>query len=236
MMTGPVRGCLLVKRQRRRQADGRLDRHLGPRLVHLAWKVVLAGVLVWCPFGCASVRVTDPKRTATEQFLLAEAATLAVEKLSFEALRGRRIFVDTSHFASLDKEFVIGQLRAKMLIDGVAIAESRDQAEIVVEIRSRAVGIDRYGFLVGIPSFPIPTFTGVSAGSAVLTPEIAPIKSTRQYGYASIAYVAFWRDSGQVVISSGPFVGRTMREDWWILGFGPRTVGNIPTARKQVDQ
>ena len=38
--------------------------------------------------------------------------------------------------------------------------------------------------------------------------------------------------SGELVDSSGPFVGRTLREDWWILGFGPRTIGDIPPAQR----
>jgi hypothetical protein len=38
-------------------------------------------------------------------------------------------------------------------------------------------------------------------------------------------------DTGEVIASSGPFVGKTYREDLWILGAGPRTTGNIPPAK-----
>ena len=40
--------------------------------------------------GCATIRVTDPPRSATEQFLLSEATRKAVEQLSAEALRDRQ--------------------------------------------------------------------------------------------------------------------------------------------------
>jgi hypothetical protein len=39
-----------------------------------------------------------------------------------------------------------------------------------------------------------------------------------------------------VVHESGPFIGRTTRDDWWVFGFGPRTVGNIPTTDPTDDQ
>jgi hypothetical protein len=38
--------------------------------------------------GCTStIRVTDPDRTATEQFLLSQAATLAVSQLTVDTLK-----------------------------------------------------------------------------------------------------------------------------------------------------
>jgi hypothetical protein len=65
----------------------------------------------------------------------------------------------------------------------------------------------------------------------VATPELAIVKTTRQKGYASIAYIAYWADTGEVIASSGPFVGRTYREDLWIFGAGPRTTGNIAPTK-----
>ena len=61
---------------------------------------------------------------------------------------------------------------------------------------------------------------------------MAIVKNTKQQGFAGIAYVAYWADTGEVVSSSGPFIGRTIRDDWWILGAGPKTSGNIPPAEK----
>ena len=39
--------------------------------------------------GCATIRVTDPPRTATEQFLMSTAAARAIEQLSSETIRDR---------------------------------------------------------------------------------------------------------------------------------------------------
>jgi len=186
--------------------------------------------------GCANVRITDPVRTATEQFLLSQAAAKAVELLSFEAIRGRNVFLDTAHFAPIEKEFVLAEFRAKLLHSGVRVSPKREDAEIIVEVRSAGVGIDRYEALFGIPALTAPSGVASPAQIATLvTPEIAITKEIRQVGFASVAYVAYWADSGDVVASSGPVIGKTYREDWWLLGFGPRTIGTIPPVDYELD-
>lgn len=186
--------------------------------------------------GCANVRITDPARTATEQFLLSQAAVKAVELLSFEVIHGRKVFLDVAYFAPAEKEFVLAELRAKLLYSGVNITEKRENAEIIVEVRSGGVGIDRYESLFGIPSITAPAGTATAAQAVTLiTPEIAVTKKIRQIGFASVAYVAYWADTGEVVASSGPTIGKTYREDWWLLGFGPRTIGTIPPVSREVE-
>jgi hypothetical protein len=177
--------------------------------------------------GCANVRITDPLRTATEQFLLSQAAVKAVELLSFEAVHGRKVFLDVANFAPVEKEFVLGEFRAKLLHSGVSISPKREDAEIIVEVRSGGVGIDRYEALFGIPAFVAPS-AATSSTVTLVTPEIAITKKIRQIGFASVAYVAYWSDTGEVMASSGPTIGKTYREDWWFMGFGPNTIGTIP--------
>ena len=189
--------------------------------------------------GCATIRVTDPPRSATEQFLLSEATRKAVEQLSAEALRDRSVYVDTSYlvtsaFPTPENLFYVAELRNKLLVGGVRMAEKREQAQIVLEVRSGGIGVDRLEYLLGIPSIYVSGELGSDSGTnvPVATPELAIIKNTKQLGFASAAFVAYWADTGELVASSGPFIGRTMREDWWFLGFGPRTIGDIPPAEK----
>jgi hypothetical protein len=175
--------------------------------------------------GCANVRITDPARTATEQFLLSQAAVRAVDLLSFEAIQGRTIYLDAEHFSPAEKDFALSEFRAKLLLSGVSIAPKKEDAEITLEVRSGGVGIDRYESLFGIPSLATPTLTSTIS---LVTPEIAITKKIRQIGFASISYVAYWADTGEVVASSGPAIGKSNREDWWLFGFGPSTIGDIP--------
>jgi len=203
---------------------------------------VLGGILVAlaAASGCSTVRVTDPARTATEQFLLSQAAINAVKPLSFEALHGRKVFVDDAYFAASEREFVLGELRAKLLLSGVQISAERDDAEIIIEVRSGGVGIDRYESLIGLPSVGAAAATGTSAATGVpvpslITPEVALTKEIKQFGFASVAYVAFWADTGEVVASAGPSIGRVYRDDWWLLGFGPRTTGTVPPVDHHIE-
>lgn len=179
--------------------------------------------------GCASIRVTDPPRTASEQFLLSVAAQRAVAQLDFEGLRGRRIWMETSYFAASEQAFVLGELRAQLLLNGIQLMQSRGDAEIVLEVRSGGVGIDRQDSLVGLPSLALATEDS-GIGIPFATPELAISKNIQQHGVASVAFVAYWADTGEVVARSGPYIGRALRDDWWFLGAGPNTVGNIPTV------
>ena len=189
--------------------------------------------------GCANVRVSDPSRTATEQFLLSQAAVEAVAPLSFEVLHGRKVFVDSSYFAPVEKEFMLGELRAKLLNSGVQVASKREEAQIIIEVRSGGVGIDRYESLLGIPALMTPSGAASAASgtpmATLITPELAISKKIKQVGFASVSYVAYWADTGEVVASFGPAIGKTYREDWWFLGFGPKSVGNIPPVDHEIE-
>lgn len=208
-----------------------------PATVSLAPMFAMTLALLALGSGCASIRTTDPPRTATEQFLLSGAAARAIEQLSAQAMRDRLVYVDTTYLGTSQNQpeyaFLVGEFRARMMMSGMRLAASRDEAQIVIEMRSGGLGIDRYEYLLGIPSLYLPqAATSTTAGTPLAVPELAIVKSTKQRGYASVAFVAYWRDTGEVLASSGPFVGRTLREDWWFFGIGPRTVGNIPPAEK----
>jgi hypothetical protein len=206
-----------------------------------SWRCLLALLLlVLLCGGCASIRVTDPARTATEQFLISQAASTAVKQLSAANLRDRKVYIDTTYLtgsggaaSAADANYLIADVRAKFLLEGVRLMDSRKDADIIVEVRSGALGIDRSNLLVGLPAIMVPNaVTGGSDTPVVATPELAIIKNVKQRGYASIAFVAYWRDTGEAIASSGPFVAHTSRNDWWFFGVGPQTSGDIPPARQ----
>ncbi len=198
--------------------------------------VVLAVILIG---GCASIRVTDPPKTATEQFLLSHAAIKAVDSLSFDSLFGTKVFVDSTHFAPADKEFILGEFRARLLSSGVQVMDGLEKADIVVEVRSGGVGIDRYENLIGVPSIAAPAGAGAAGadglGSTLITPELAITKKIKQVAFASIAYVAYHRQTGEIIAQSGPTLGNAYREDWWFIGIGPKSVGTIPPVNHKTE-
>jgi hypothetical protein len=102
---------------------------------------------------------------------------------------------------------------------------------VILEVRAGALSVNHQEFLLGVPASIIPA--AATGGIPVTTPDLSILKSTKQYGWASIAFVAYWANTGELLAVSGPFVGRTAREDYWIFGTGPRTIGNIPPAQTQ---
>lgn len=204
-------------------------------------QILLPGLVLWGAGGCATIRVTDPYRTATEQFLETVAAQQAISQLSMDGLRDQKVFVDNAYSffhnpqqPAFEDLFVVAELRAKLLREGVRLTNNRAEADAILEVRSGGVGIDRYEYLLGLPSTSV--LAGNSSSTAtqlpVTTPELAILKNTRQRGFASVAFVAYRAKTGEMIAQSGPFIGRTLREDYWIFGFGPRTLGNIPPAEK----
>jgi hypothetical protein len=183
--------------------------------------------------GCATIRVTDPKQTATEQFLMSVAAARAIDQISANALRDRLVYLDTTYYSATPETiqaYFLGTFRAKLLASGVRLVPTRDKAKIILELRSQGTSIDRLEYLLGLPALTAPTGTNGTQGFPIALPELAIYKQTTQSGFASVAYIAYWADSGEVVASSGPFVGRTFREDFWLFGYKFRTLGNIPPA------
>ncbi len=217
--------------------DTPIDFNDGPPLNRIVWtNLSLLFLAAATLSGCATIRVTDPPRTATEQFLIRQAASDSIRQLSFDPLRDRAVYVETTYLSAVDNpstdvSFLLGELRARILSTGARIMNNRDDSQIILEVRSPGMGIDRVEFLLGIPGLYLST--GVSAADVpIATPELAILKSTKQYGFAGVAFVAYWRDTGELVYQSGPFIGRTTREDWWFFGIGPRTSGNIPPTEK----
>jgi hypothetical protein len=184
--------------------------------------------------GCTTIRIADPPDTADELYLMNVASKLAVDQISATVLRDRKVFIDEQYLTaqtqpSDQQQYLVGELRAKLLSTGVRLVPKREQAEIVMEVRSQGISINHLEFLLGVPASSVGgIFTG---GIAAQTPELSIIKRTQQHGYSSVAYIAYWADSGEVVASSGPFVGRTIRDDYWFFGYGPQTIGNIPPAQ-----
>jgi Family of unknown function (DUF6655) len=210
---------------------------------------LLVLLLVTSAGGCATVRVTDPPRSATEQFLMSQAVSRALEQLNVDALRDRKVWLETGYFTgaeqvtvngeirqrmftSPEQAFAAAELRERLLLGGARIVPDRKLAEVIVEMRGAGIGIDRLENLIGIPASVLggPVTSDVTGNVPLVTPEIALYKNTRQRGFASVSFVAYRADTGEYLTSSGPYIGRTIRDDFWLFGAGPRTVGNVPTT------
>lgn len=179
--------------------------------------------LLSASYAC-TYRVTEPPRTASEQFLLSHAAIHAVKPLDLRPLGGKSVYLDATYFKSIDQEFVIGEIRTKLLMAGAQLAAKKEDAEIVCEIRTPGVGVDRKELLIGIPELGFP----VSAGQVVALPEIALFKVLQQTGHAGVGVMAYDRATSRAVCSVGPTFGASRRTDWTFLIVMFTTTRNMP--------
>lgn len=194
--------------------------------------------------------MTDTPRTADEEFLLTQAATRAVAKLSVDALRGRSVWLTSEYAFSTTRPFeqsfltdqvrapqfenayLIAELRSRLLEIGARLAGSRDKCDIVLEVRTGALAVNRADFLLGIPALALGGTSSTTVNNlAVATPDLAIYKNTKQDGYASVAVVGYWRNTGEVIVNSGPFVGHTHRYDFFIFGYALEPQGDIPPTQ-----
>ena len=58
--------------------------------------------------------------------------------------------------------------------------------------------------------------------------NLALYQNINQKGFAAVAVVAYWRNTGELLNISGPFVGRTFRNDYLIFGYQLTPTGDIP--------
>ena len=195
---------------------------------HLTFTAIAAFLTVGT--GCIKFRVSDPKRTATEQLLLSTAADHAVMQIDVSMIAGRKAFLNTTYFDAYDKEYIIGSFRDLFLSSGVLLVDTAAEAEVVVEARSGAFSIDAADTLTGVPTLPFPVpFAGV-----VQTPEVSLYKSERHKSIAKFALVAYERESRKHVTSIGPTVGTAYDNHYQFLGIIKFETTDIP--EKQTPQ
>ena len=171
------------------------------------WKVVLVGLLgIVVLGGCMGTpRVTDPARTAIEQLLLSTAAERALIGVDLKVLEGKKVFLDASGFEGTDKAYAIGQIKILLGKQGALFVEDKKQAEVVVEVTSGALSVDRSDSLFGIPPIPVP----VPNVGTFETPEVAMFKTIKQTGVAKFAMNVYEPATGKQVLAIGPTSGTT---------------------------
>lgn len=225
-----------------------VGRRAVPTLARLVGYLIALLVVGGVGGGCATIRVTDTPRTATEQFLVSGSIQDAIGQLSMDGLRDQMVYVDATYLTGdptqaqqatvvqrdrpgQDFLFLVGELRSRLLREGARLTDNRQEATVVCEVRSGGVGIDRYEYLLGVPATALTNVSG-TGGVPISIPELSILKSTRQLAFSTVSIVSFRNKSGELVSQSGPFVGKRLRADYWIFGTGPNTVGDIAPAEK----
>lgn len=163
--------------------------------------------------GCVTNKTTDPARTATEQLLLSTATDRALQSADLEAFANRKVFLDATYFDSYDSKYVIGTIRDALSRAGALLKDNVTNSDIIVEPRSGALSIDNSDLLFGIPNMAVP----VPLADPLAIPELAFYKSEKQFSTAKIALLAFAKESGAHVYSSGSLGGESYDKHYKLL-------------------
>jgi hypothetical protein len=112
-------------------------------------RILFICLLAFLAFACATKRYWGPSmgRSADSQFTPADALEKALKTASFERYRGKRVWVEVYSLTdrigdkSAEEEFLLSWMNEKLVSQGAIVAPSKDQSEILVEVKARVFGV-----------------------------------------------------------------------------------------------
>lgn len=185
--------------------------------------VICAGIL--SAIGCTSTTSSNTARTATEQMLVSNAIDQSLSKVDFQAFGGRNVFVEEKYLDCTDKNYVVSSVRHRVLMQGAQLVGKPEDADVILEVRSGAVGTNSSNSFLGIPQIQIPGMFS--------TPEIKLVNRVNQTGMAKIGLVAFDAKSHQVLGDGGMSLAKSADSNWYVLGVGPWQNGSV---KKEIER
>lgn len=190
----------------------------------MGWMRLIAVLTLSLLVGaCSTARDTLPARAATEQLLLSAAVDRAARQITLNIPRDKKVYVDSLYVEGYDSKYAAGAIRDSLLKQGIRLANTRADADAIVEARIGALSIDERQRLVGIPSTPLP----IPLAGELTTPEIAFFKKHQWKGIAKLAVTAYDAKSGILIDSSGPQFGASDKTDWVFLLFISATTDSL---------
>ena len=169
--------------------------------------------------GCSSSKSSNTARTATEQLLISNAVDQALDKVEFSRFSGLNVFFDEKHFDGVDKSYVVGSIRHRILYSGGRLVPKAEEADVIIEARSGGLGTDTTETFYGLPEVVVP--------GMVTIPELKVAQRMVQRGSAKIGFVAYDAKSKQIIGQGGLTMAVSNNNDWSVLGVGPFKNGTL---------
>lgn len=194
-----------------------------PEIVELrAFRLLTAWCLLLSAAGCASMKESDTARTGVEQLLISTAVDRTLDKVSLAPLHGAKVFVEEKYLDCTDKNYVIVSLHQRVMRAGGTLVDKADDADVILEIASGAVGTDRNDIFLGIPPIPL------AMPSPISIPKIAVYERVKAMGTAKLRILAYDAKTHRAVVDSGAPLARADYRHWNLLGAGPVVSGSVP--------
>lgn len=170
--------------------------------------------------GCSSTRTTDTARTGMEQLLISNAVDQTMNKTILPDVAGKTVYLEEKYLDSVDKGYIVGSMRRKLLNAGALLVDAKEGSQITVEVCSGGVGTDNVESFIGVPGLTVP-------GLPVELPEVRLYEKKSQFGTAKLSVVAYDTPSGQLVYDGSGTLARADDSNWSVLGIGPFQEGSV---------
>ncbi len=183
----------------------------------------LAGLMILglIAVGCSTARTSNTSRTGIEQLLLSNAVDQTLDKVALPPMEGRKVFLDPQYLDSVDKGYIVGSLRQRLLANGALLVDAKDGSDVTIEICSGGVGTDDVDRYVGMPGIALP------GPMPIQLPEVRLYQRKSQFGTAKISVVAYATADGHLLFDSGTALARADDSSWSIMGIGPIQTGTV---------
>ena len=196
---------------------------------NLNFILTLLIVLSIVSVGCTTARTSHTARTGLEQLLISGAIDQTLDKTPLPPLQGRKVFLEDKYLDSVDKGYLLGSLRQRILNQGGQLTDKKEDSEVTIEVYAGAVGTDSTESFVGMPGLAIP-------GMPIELPEVRLFEKSSQFGTAKLNLVAYATESGQLLFDSGQALARADESRWSVMGVGPFHRGSVPRELKRANE
>lgn len=156
-----------------------------------------------------------------EQMLISNAVDQSLDKIDFQPLAGRSVYLDVTYLECIDKNYVIAATRDRILQAGAKLTTKLEDAQVVVEARAGAVGTDQTESYIGIPEIAMP------GPIPIAIPQIKMWSRSSQTGTAKIGLVAIEAGSRTILGQGGSTIARSDDNNTYLFGLGPYQNGSV---------
>ena len=185
------------------------------KIVTLALAVLLTSLT-----GCTTTRTTDTSRTGLEQLLISNAVDQTLDKVALPSVTGKKVFLNDKYFDGVDKGYVLGSIRHRLLRSGAMLVDKKEDSEMTIELCSGGIGTDNVESYIGVPGLTVP-------GLPVELPEVRLYEKKSQFGTAKLKLVAYDSKTGGMVHDAGAVLARADDSRWSVAGVGPFQTGSV---------
>ena len=169
--------------------------------------------------GCTNMKTTNTARSSTEQMLVSNAVDQSLDKIDFRPFAGHAVFLDEKYVECVDKAYLVGSIRHRLLHVGCKLVDKAEDAQIVLEPRSGSVGTTNSETYVGIPEITLP--------GMLTLPEVRLATRSQQVGVAKIGIAAYDAKARTALGDGGTSLAKSDDTNVSVFGVGPFQSGTI---------